>query len=130
MRFLRFALLCLCAFATPAVAADFRTVITDDDGKPMCWVAEKDGNCLRQFTLGQAVRNAFDAQANQSGVSAEEKNRRGELGQSLIGATQPKLLDSDVATIKTAIGNAYPPSIVHKIWKLLDGKDAAETEKK
>lgn len=119
----------LMLISAPAWAIDFTAVLKDDDGKPMCVSADKDGICIRQFTLGIAVRNALDAPANQQSLSPEEKDRRGELSQSLIGATDTKLLDSDIKTIKTAIGNAYPPSIVHKVWKLLDEKPASATSK-
>ncbi len=110
------------AFATAAGAADFTAKIMDDDGKPMCVVAVEAGVCSKPFTVGIAVRNALDAQPNLQGLTPQEKDRCGELGQGLIGATNPTLLDADVKMIKDAIGNAYPPSIVHKIWKMLDDK--------
>lgn len=110
------------AFASTAGAADFTAKVMDDDGKPMCAVADKDGVCQKFFTVGMAVRNALDAAVNIQGITPQEKDRRGELSQGLIGATNPTLLDADVKMIKDAIGNAYPPSIVHKVWKMLDEK--------
>jgi hypothetical protein len=35
-------------------------------------------------------------------------------------ADNPTLLDADLKMIKDTIGNAYPPSIVHKLWLMLD----------
>ena len=109
-------------FATPACAIDFTAAIMGDDDKPMCTVAVEAGVCPKPFTIGMAVRAALDAQPNTQGLTPQEKDRRGELSQGLIGATNPTLLDADVKMIKDAIGNAYPPSIVHKVWKMLDDK--------
>ena len=108
----------------PAMAVDFTAKINDDDGKPMCAIQDKDGACVKFFTLGMAVRNALDSSANMQGITAAEKDRRGELGQGLIGASNPTLLESDLKMIREAIGNAYPPSIVHKAWVLLDAEPA------
>lgn len=118
-------------FATAANATDFTAKIMDDDGKPMCAIALADGACQKFFTIGLAVRSALDAQPNMQGLTPQEKDRRGELSQGLIGASNPILLDADVKMIKDAIGNAYPPSIVHKVWKMLDedAKAKAEAEK-
>ena len=113
-----------------AGAVDFTAPMLDDDGKPMCAVADKEGNCTKKVTLGFVVRNAIDSPLNQQGLSPEEKDRRGELTQAMIGATSLKLLDSDVKMLKTAIGNAYAPSIVHQAWRLLDQPGAAATADK
>lgn len=108
--------------ATPAGAVDFTAKVMDDDGKPMCAVMGDAGVCQKFFTIGMAVRASIDAQPNMQGLTPQEKDRRGELSQGLIGATNPTLLDADLKMIKDAIGNAYPPSIVHKVWKMLDDK--------
>ena len=118
------------AFATAAGATDFTAKILDDDGKPMCVVTVEAGVCSKPFTVGLAVRNALDAQANTQGITPQEKDRRGELGQGLIGATNPTLLESDKKMIRDTVGNAYPPSIVHKLWTLLDAKPAEKSDKK
>ena len=115
-------LVALMLFATPVLAADFTQPVLDDDGQPICLNLSPEKVCQSYFTLGRAVRNAFDHASNQQGVNAEEKNRRGELSQGLIGAKDPHLLDADKKTIKDAIGNAYPPSLVHKLWNMLDAK--------
>ena len=108
-----------------AKATDFTQRLVDDDGKPLCAVVDKDGSCKKEVTLGLAVRTALDAPANTQGLSADEKDRRGELSQALIGATHPVLLEADWRMIRNAIGNFYPPSIVHQAWKLLGDPPAA-----
>ncbi len=118
---LRLSFAFLLALTSLSCAADFRAPVLDDDDKPIC-LSAKGEICIKELTLGLAVRQAFDAQVNQQGLSPEEKDRRGELSQGLIGANNPHLLDSDLKTIKTVIGNAYPPSIVHRLWKMLEEK--------
>jgi hypothetical protein len=117
----------IAAFSSPALAIDFRAAVADDDGKPICFEEKKDGGCAKELTVGLAVRKALDAPSNQQGVSPAEKDRRGELTQSLIGASEPKLLDADVKMIKDAVGNAYVPSLVHKLWQMLDAPKPTDT---
>lgn len=125
--------LILIAFATllscPAMAVDLNAALMDENGAPakVCLDFEtatkcKDGREIA-VTLGLAVRKALNTPLQ------EEQNlpnigdirfHRGDIAQSMVGATEIALKAEDVADIKKLVGKVYPPVIVFQIWSLLD----------
>lgn len=104
-----------------AKAADFTAEVKDADGIAYCYRPSADQKqCDKNLTLGLAILHAFDDRANLQNVSPAERDRRGELAETLIHAKDPSLLEADKKMIKDAIGGSFPPSLVHTLWKMLD----------
>lgn len=113
--------------ATPAYAIDFSKTIVDDSGKQLCSIEIKEGvECPegKGLTLRIAARNALRFSfPDERDVSGDEKYKREELGQGLIGANDVKLKVEDIALIKKLIAKLYGPIVVYQAWNMLEGKD-------
>lgn len=121
-------LLMLLLLTTSAYAADFSKVFLNDDGKPLCSVEIKDNaDCPegKALTLRMASRNALRANfPDERDISGDEKYRREELGQGLVGAGDIKLKAEDIALLKKLIAKLYNPVVVYQAWNILDPKEA------
>lgn len=120
-------LIALLLTTTSAFAIDFGKVFTDDDGKPLCSAETKDNAPCPQdkvLTLRMASRNALRASfPDERDISGDEKYKREELGQGLVGANDIKLKAEDIALIKKLIAKLYTPMVVYQAWNTLDPKD-------
>lgn len=115
----------LLLIATPALAVDFGKTFMGDDGKPVCTIEMKDGaDCPvdKIFTLRMAARNALHFTYKDETLTDEEKFKRGELAQSLVGANELKLKAEDIVIIKKLIAKMYGPLIIFQAWNALDPK--------
>lgn len=117
----------LCLITTPAFAIDFGKVFIDDDGKPLCSVETKDAAPCpegKALTLRMATRNALRASfPDEQSLSGDEKYKREELGQGLVGAGDIKLKAEDIALIKKLIAKLYNPVVIYQAWNILDPKE-------
>ncbi len=117
----RFALPLL-LLASPALAVDFsQPLINPEDGKPFCDTVLKEGEeCApdKILTLGRLAKIAL--YFNDQSTDGEMKYKRGELAQSLTGATDVKLKKEEREMIKAMIGKALPTLYTKPVWDLLD----------
>ena len=118
-------LLALLLLAAPANAVDFSKVVMDDEGKPICMEAVREGECPpdKIATLGRVVRIAlYTTFPDEQNLSGEEKYKRGELAQGLAGAGDTKVKLEDLLVMKKVVGKLYGPGVVKPAWDLLEGK--------
>lgn len=122
----RIVFLAAALFASPALAIDFAKPFTGDDGKPVCGVeikAAEECPADKVFTLRIATRNALYATfEDEKTLSGDEKFKRAELAQGIVGSGDVKLKAEDVALIKRLIAKLYGPLIVYQAWTALDPK--------
>lgn len=112
----------ICGTCLPAVAADFSSVITDPDGKPFPSCSDpKLAECAKPFTLGAAASAALLTQSlGDERMTAEQKVSRAALALKVRDAGQLDLKAEDVAMIKDAVGKAYQPLVVYRVFGLVD----------
>jgi hypothetical protein len=117
----------LFACATPALALDFTTPLTQLGGKPF----ETDGKS-GPITLGSISETALltvfpDEQdaAQKAGPAAideyaREKVRRYALAVKLHDKSDVTLSADEIALLKRLIGKGYPPVVAGQAWMMLD----------
>jgi hypothetical protein len=118
-----------------ANALDFTKVVHDADGEPLCFKYmgnNPSAECERPYTLAIAIRIAIDhPNNNPPTLDPNEKIRRGEIAQGLVGAKNIEVgtgfTESDRKTIRELVGRAFPPSIAASIAHMLD-EDKAQNK--
>lgn len=112
------------ALASPALAVDFSTKLTQIDGKPFL---DDDTKKPTETTLATVVQRALltSYQDEASSITGEEKFKRWRLAekiQNAVEAGKPNvdLSAEDVAMAKKLVAKAYNPLIVGQAWSLLD----------
>lgn len=120
-----FTAITLVTFATPALALDISQPLMSDEGKPYCTqeLKTEDAVCPtdKVYTLGRALRVALHSTyGDEQNLSGDDKAKRGEIAQGLVGATEVKLKVEDLALVKKLTGKAFPPGMVYAIWKMLE----------
>ena len=100
-----------------ALAIDFRTPITQLDGKPFTNEAgQPDG-----MTLGKVCTNALMANfPDEQGLSGDEKMRRFLVAKNIFEHYDYSLNVEEIALVKKLVGKSYGPLIVGQAWALLD----------
>lgn len=119
--------LLFCLLATPALAIDFSAKLTDSDGQSVkvCVDPRPAAECGKEveMTLGVAVRNAlYQSYPDERELSGDEKFKRAELAQALVGASEIKVKAEDISLMKKLVAKLYGPLIVYRAWQLLDPK--------
>lgn len=116
----------LLLLATPALAIDFSKPFVGDDGKPVCVIEMKDGTecpADKVFTLRMAARNALHfTYQDEPNLNGDEKYKRAEIAQGLVGSGDIKLKAEDIVIIKKVLAKMYGPLIVYQAWNALEQK--------
>lgn len=112
----------LATFSAPALAADFSTVITDLNGKPL--TGQSEGKTL---TLGEVCANALLAQfPDETNLPGADKVKRFDLAMKVSTAKNVTLSAEDTALLKTVIAKGFGPLVVGRSWALLDPPSSAQ----
>jgi len=111
-------LLCV---SSSAFAVDFTKPILDIDGKPVCQAEADPCPADKVMTLARVARIALGANyPDEQNLAGDEKYKRGELAQSLVGVGDIKLKSEDRALIKKLIGKLFNPTVVYSAWNMLE----------
>jgi len=127
---MKFLLVALALFATPAAATEWSTPLTDlrgqafvDEMVPACQREVKPDTCA-PLTLGVAAANALSMNdPDEKDLAPREKARRGRLAERVYNGGNFDLGADDVALIKRLMNKLYGNVVMMRALPLLDPND-------